>query len=111
MAGPTELSGVVPGVVPGARGGDVAGAVNTATSSIMKMMTTMVQMQESKKQMAGQNLEKMMKMAEAGFPIDPAAITKTAKQAGMPIMKGEDMKALVKRLIKTSFTLEMKIFQ
>lgn len=91
MAGPSEVSGVVPGVVPGPRGPDLSGVAD----SFSRMAMFMVQMNEQKKVHAAQDLDRMLNMVQGGFPIDPSAIVKAAKKAGTPIMKPEDMKAAV----------------
>lgn len=95
MAGPSELTGVVPGVVPGARGGDVAGAVSGAMDSFGKMMDLMVRAQDHKKQQAAQQLDNMTRMIDAGLGpmVDVTQVPKLMKKMGIPVRKPEDLKS------------------
>lgn len=91
MAGPSMLSGVVPGVIPGQQAPDYS----PISKGVGQMMTALVNAEMMKKQQAGESLTKQIALVQAGFPIDPNAIRKTAKAAGFPIMKPDDMAAHV----------------
>lgn len=87
MAGPSMTQGSV--------GTMQVDPQNTGAGALQHLAQTLVGIKDARQKQATDQLERMMKAAEAGFPIDPKAIEKTAKRAGLPIASHEDMKGMI----------------
>jgi hypothetical protein len=77
--------------IPAASGTQLGGAPN----SLRGFIQSMVNIHTSRENAATSELNKMLTAAHAGFPVDPNAVTKTAKKAGIPLMKPQDMHGLL----------------
>lgn len=58
------------------------------------LVNALVNIHNSRKNAAVGQLNQMLTAAHSGFPIDPKAVEKTAKRAGLPLMHPDDMKGL-----------------
>lgn len=72
----------------------VQGGPNTegGGKGILSILANYHQAQE---QRGAQNLDRMLLAADKGFPVDPRAVTKAAKKAGIPLMNGEQARDMV----------------
>jgi hypothetical protein len=57
----------------------------------------MVNIHAQRQKSAAGDLDRQLLAAQKGFPVDPKAVEKTAKKAGLPLMKPEDMKGLLEK--------------
>lgn len=92
MAGPSQISGIAGTVsVP------YVDANSGAADSIDKMgsmIERLTQMKAAKQAAAGEKFGRMMDAMEKwGLPLDEGALRKTAKEAGMPLAKEQDLAA------------------
>jgi hypothetical protein len=70
----------------------------------MGLAEKLVQMRDAKQQHAATQLDMMLRGIQAGLPISPSAFEKTAKQAGIPLMKPEELKQMVATARQGSMT-------
>lgn len=64
-------------------------------NSLRGFIQSMVNIHASRENAATSELNKMLTAAHAGFPVDPKVVEKTAKRAGIPLMKPQDMQGLL----------------
>lgn len=95
MAGPSQISGIAGVVqVPYI---DANAGMGESAERFGQMAERLMQMKAAKQATAQQKFGSMMEAMEKwGLPLDEAALRKTAKEAGMPLAKEQDMAAYAK---------------
>lgn len=65
--------------------------------SLTGFIQSMVNIHAQRQKSAAGDLDRQLLAAQKGFPVDPKAIEKTAKKAGIPLMHPDDMKGLLEK--------------
>jgi hypothetical protein len=67
------------------------------SGSFTGLIQSLANIGAARKNAAGADLDRQLLAAQKGFPVDPKAIQKSAKKAGIPLMSNEDMEGMMKQ--------------